>query len=234
MIEMPKRVCGAQLKPCDDGTYKLIVSSPQAEAWLDRHYTRIRGARKWFPGIDTKLVDTLRPIFENKGVYLIGKGPSLDVISEKHFPDSEIPIIAINDSIHKIETLTLSNPLYMMQQDTRLTNNTCPIKATIVCTVRASGNYKAYSNKLIYYPGQLGETYGSLTVICAIRLCHLVGTTHFKLLCFDSCVDQNCDYANCIGYRSDLTRGKKRFLTHRKRIIKMIGNKPFEFIKIVP
>jgi len=72
-----------------------------------RWYKRVEGA--------LPLEDFLR--IRCEFAYIVGKGPSLDSISAKCFKNLGAPVIALNDSIEKIESLQLVNPIYMLQRD---------------------------------------------------------------------------------------------------------------------
>lgn len=231
-MEIPQKLFSSTIKKCSDGSIKIILPDKEAEAWLDKNCKRIKGSLRWWPEEDSTKFDLLRPYFYNKTVYIIGKGPSLDKICEEDFlPD--LPIIAINDSIHKIETLAINNPLFMMQQDSSLERKANPKRAIPIVSYRANRYFKTYKTKVVYNPSELGCMASTLTVSCAICLCLILKVKDFIFLCFDSCMTQNCDYAECIGYKSDLKHSKKRFLYHKAQIIDYVKDTPYQFKSVI-
>lgn len=225
-MDIPERIGQSRIKRCSDGSVKIILPDKEAEGWLDKHYKRIPGYLRWWPEEDTKKFELLQKVVENQSVYIIGKGPSLDKITESDFLPG-FPIIAINDAIHKIEMLNLSNPLFMMQQD--FSDKTYPKSAIPIVSYKANSYFTKCKIKIVYNPYELGCSASTLTVICAIKLCILLKVQRFIFYCFDSCITQNCDYAECIGYPSDIKHNKKRFLGHRTQILEAVGTIPYEF-----
>ena len=218
--DFPRKIGNSYIKQCTNGAVKIVCHDKVAEQWLDQHCTRIDGRLQWWPEFDLHAFATVREHIENQLVYIIGKGPSLDNLSLDDFSDYGT-IIAINDSINKVEALPLESKvkhIFMMQQDSILSDKAHPKKATAIVSAKAARHLKTYEPKVIYYPGQLGHTYGSLTTLCAISMCKRLGVREFVMLCFDACLTKNCDYAKCIGYRPDLKTGKERFLAHGKLI----------------
>lgn len=61
------------------------------------------------------IIKTFRNLYKGEIMWIVGKGPSLQYLTKKDI--GEGPIIAINESIIKIEGLDLPNPVFSMQKD---------------------------------------------------------------------------------------------------------------------
>lgn len=225
---------GKSIRRNPDGSVYLTRRDTELEKYLDVHYERVGKGYLWRVRIEPTL-DTINLIssFKDKMCYIVGKGPSLDSISGKDFPENW-PIICINESIHKIESLQIENEIFMMQQDQGLKDTCRPKRGTIIISNHASQWYANDMKRYIYSPKALGLTTGSLTVVCAITLAKKLGVTGFVLLCFDACVNQKLDYASCVGYPH--TRGGKpnRFINHKKYIEDAVGNMKTTWITPIP
>ena len=155
--------------------------------------------------------------FKGRPCYIIGKGPSLDDLNEGDF-DIEVPILCINDSIHKMESLNIQNPLFVMQQDMSLKDACKPQRGTLIVASAAHNHYPDLCNKVVFHMEEL-QLRSCLTVIAAIRMLQRFGATELRMRAFDACINKNTNYASSIGYTS--TRGGKpsRFLEHRAKIM---------------
>ena len=212
-----------------DGTITLTRSNKQAEKILDRLYTRCKHDLRWFPKtISIKGIEELIDKFNGKPCYIIGKGPSLDKISEKDF-NFDYPIICINESIHKIETLKLDNFIIGHQQDAYLKNTCKPEYSAILLPEALEYWYADYLNKYLYRKADYKFNRSNLTVLMSMAIAKRLGTIKFILLAFDSCIDGNIEYAKCVGYLPIKGGDPKRFLGHKKRIIEYAENIPVEF-----
>jgi hypothetical protein len=223
MLIIPDHYRKHRLRQLADGSYMLARNHPPLVKWLDDNAIRVTNELRWFeiPITGKKLKD-LRCIFQGIKCYIIGKGPSLDYISEKDFKNTNYPILAINESIHKIEQLDLQNPIFAIQQDSSLKDSCLPKYSDILVSYQASRFYTDYNNKYIYIPSKYKMTQSFLTVSIAIEIIKSLGGTGIILMCFDSCVNQNLDYAKCIGHTPHSGGNPKRFLKHLEIINKSI------------
>ena len=228
---IPHVVAGQRIRTLGDGTFKLIRKNREAEAQLDANYIRVGKELRWYdggtPGLD---VDELKPIFNGKPCYIVGKGPSLDSITKEFFELTDAPILCINQSIHKIESLDLPNPVYLMQQDVVLKNECLPRKAPMIIGACLQYWYASVTNKYVIDPKMLGFKAPCLTSLYCIELARKYGSTRLIFVSFDACVNQNLDYADCIG--ASPTKGGKptRFLKHCDRIKNQLNGMEAEYL----
>lgn len=220
---VPASVFQQRIRIWDDGSFTLCRKHAQAEAWLDARFKRTKNELRWKKHMTPSLnLEGLRPFFTGKHCYIIGKGPSLDRITADCFADSDAPIMCCNESIFKIESLNLDNPLFMIQQDMSLQNTCRPKKETsrILVSEHSQHWYSMDMNRYVYNAIQLGVQDSQLTAICAIEIAKMLGTVSIDMCCFDACVTKEIAYAQCVGY-SPIKGGKpERFLTHRRHIEK--------------
>ena len=221
MDGVPAQINNQRITVHGDGSFTIPRRNREAEAYLDKHFRRVPGERRWFKQAHTGLdMEELRPIFEGKKCYIIGKGPSLDSITAGAFDEPTAPIIAINESIHTIEKLGLPNPTFALQQDMGLRDTCKPSRGKLLVSTHAQHWYAEFLNKYVYDYKELGVKQTQLSVICAIEIAKKYGTTSFDLICFDACVNKNIAYAKCVGHEP--TGDAKRFLTHPKHIEKHV------------
>lgn len=213
-----------------DGGYYLARRNAKAEAYLDSIAERIETLR-WRPrkNNDSPL-ESLKPFFEGRRVYIIGKGPSLDALTLDYFKNLDAPIIAINEAIHKVESLWPQNTVFGLQQDLKLTNTCRPLRAAMLVETKASNFYADYQFAYVFDNRLLGLPPNALSVAAAIKIALRFGATGFVFISFDACVNTKTAYAECIGSKSSDGGEPSRFLKHRKAIESYIGNSPAEWI----
>ena len=196
---------------------KIILprKDKKLEDILDRRFDRCQPLQ-WDYSARKENVDRLQNKYD-KGCYIIGKGPSLDNLVFEDFKD-DWPILCLNESIHKIESLGLINDIYVMQQDDTITDTCKPQKATMLITRKCESFYKDIVNKLFFSVGQFGLGEKSYSVIVAIRMARFLGCKELVLYGFDAVKNGNCDYAECIGHPSSDGGMPDRFTRHKALI----------------
>ena len=220
---VPAQINNQRITVHGDGSFTIPRDNREAEAYLNKHYRRVPGERRWFKTVHApQSLDTLIPIFKGKKCFIIGKGPSLDRLTEDAFDDESAPIIAINESIHKVELLQIKNPMFAIQQDMGLRDTCMPKRGAIIVSAHAQHWYAEELNKYVYDCRELNLESTQLSVICALTIAKKLGTTSFDLICFDACVNGTMDYAKCVGYEPTMGGDPRRFLKHRKHIEKHI------------
>ena len=218
---VPSEVNNQRIRVHVDGSFTISRKNREAETYLDNNFARIKGELRWIKSTNPPMdIELLRDVFKNKKCYLVGKGISLDYISSDVFEDKDVPIIAINEAIHKIEELDLLNPVFCLQQDAGLRNRCLPKKAALIISTNAQHWYAELKNKYIYNPRKLNTIRSHLSVICAIELLKSFDVTTLKMISFDACVNKDTDYAKCIGHPSKRGGDPDRFLKHRRYIDK--------------
>ncbi|MCK9463140.1 MAG: glycosyltransferase family 77 protein [Proteobacteria bacterium] len=224
---------GVKIRWLADGSFFLARCKRETAAILDLQFIRVGKQFRWIPMQATSFFIILKPFFNHKEVYIIGKGPSLDELVEDDFPDSETPIICLNESIHKIETLNISNPLFVMQQDVGIKDSCLPKRGTMIVSTQAKNFYtnKGLGDRLfVFSPFALRLQEATLTVRCAIALARTLGSNKIVFYGCDASMKVGAfDYAKCIGYKS--TRGGRveRFAKHKQIILKDVKGLPSEF-----
>lgn len=195
-----------------DGTLMIPRSNKALEDALDKKHIRYTGELRWVERKDAGLpMSDLEGLFTN-GVYIVGKGPSLDRLVREDFTEPW-PILAINESVHTIARLELENKVFGVQQDTDL-KDTCLAPGTKVLVSHKTHESYSDTDKYIYYPQEYNLTDQSLTVLIAIALAEHDGCENFTLLAFDS-FDSELSYAKSIGYEPEkFGQSRQRFVEH--------------------
>ena len=216
----PKVIDGMRVRIASDGTFFIPRGNKAAEQYLDKRFTRVKNELRWFPAFEGSTKTTvLEHEFKDKPCYIVGKGVSLDKLTESIF-EKDVPIICINEAIHKVEELNLPNVLICIQQDATLKNTCKPTRPEthLFITESCNGQYDDFKNTSIFRPEEFGIFSNSLTVIFAIKLAAFFGCTEFRLVAFDACITGNTDYASCLEHESKDGGNPNRFLSHRKKI----------------
>lgn len=220
---MPASIGGVRVTMTINGSYTIPRRNRVAEEYLDKIGIRCHRQLRWFLPLEGFDLDF------TESVYIVGKGPSLDQLRKEHFEPGR-SIFCINETIHKVLSLGLDNPLHVFSQDENL-DMTCKVKGpNYIIAPKIARFYIEHPNTTIINPGRVGPTASLLTVNFAIYTGRHFGVKHFDLLCFDACVNQNTDYANCIGHLSLKGGDPKRFLNHRNMIMGAIGDATLKFI----
>ena len=226
--DVPDRIGNVRIRKLGDGTFFIARQKKDVVEYLDSRFQRIKNELRWAPKeCAGKSLEDLLPIFKGRPCYVVGKGPSLDMIDS--FPELW-PVLCVNDSIHAIEKLNVPNPLFCIQQDMGLEDKCKPEKAGLIVAYKARLFYHDFGNKYIYQPSVfLNGAKTGITVCIAIEIAKYLGSTRFVFKAFDACMDGSTDYAGSIGYPATNGGSPNRFLKHRQRIERQIGDMPFVF-----
>jgi len=200
------------------GEYWIVRPHREAEKFLDEHACRVPGQLKWVPKfLSDRRIGELHSKFTDKVCQIVGKGPSLDFLRKEHFTDG--PIIALNEAIHAVEELQLDNDIHALQQDAKLRATCLPKRSPIFVETKAANYYGDIESAFLFQNSSLGLNPNSLSVTAAIAIAKTLGTSGFRLLCFDACVNQQTTYAKRIGYKSTWGGLPERFFGHRAKIL---------------
>lgn len=222
--DLPNEIFGQRIRRLGDGTVAIARYNKEAVNWLSAKLTRVPNELRWYmyKG-EWPSLEGLRSAFEGKTVYLIGKGPSLDEIKRSDI-DPDATVVCLNESIHTITKLELSNEIIGAQYDGEL-GSRCYADCPMIVTDRCYGYYTGYED---IYPVR-SHTVGGMCATLAINVAKQLGAKEFICLGFDAAVTKDCSYAESIGYQSDRVGDPTRFLNHRDRMIKAAGDIPIEF-----
>jgi SAM-dependent methyltransferase len=225
----PNDLYGKRLRRHPDGSVWLARPDKRVEKYMDQHYLRVGRDRRWhYPIKEPESVVSLKGKFKGKPAYIVGKGPTLDNITEADFED-DCPILVLNEAVHKIETLEVAN-IYLLQQDTGI--NCRPTRSRMLLHFYIKHLYPEMTERYIFTDTDFGRARHSLTVLVAIAAAKYMGCSEIRLWAFDAAVSGNTNYAKCIGHDPGRTSsgGQERFLTHRQRIEEECQPLPFTFL----
>jgi hypothetical protein len=226
----PESVDGQKPRVMIDGSFHVPRVKKDTAKRLDTEYNRVPNENRWFPKSKNTLdINVIRPYFDGQGCYLVGKGPSLDHLHPSVFHNSTWPIIAINESIHRVESLNLPNPTFLMQQDNCLFDSCKPKRAIALLTNEVQYFYPNIP-KYVFRWQDLGIRSRNITAVYAIAFAKKLGTNRFVLLAFDSCTMQNYGYAGCIKRPVTAGGDPARFASHRRTIERALGNVPVAWV----
>lgn len=229
--KIPKRVCGVRTRDAGDGSFWLPRVTKGMEEFLNQNFNKFPNELRWYPkSSGEKDLDDVAGYFEGKDCYMVGKGPSLDQLTKKDFKDPRLPVICINESIHKVESLDLPNKVFAIQQDSWLKDTCKPKYAGIFLTTSCRYWYPEIKEKYVFHYTQIDLKSNNLTAIYAIAIARKYQSTGFIFLCFDSCVNNDTGYGSCIGYNSDRGGSPQRFLTHKRSFIDHASPLKIDFI----
>lgn len=221
---------GVKVHYLDDGSFMIPRRDKSIEAVLDRMAIRIPNELRWYPkDVKCKPLNILSDQFKKQVCYIVGKGPSLDMLSKDNFGSG--PIIAINEAIHKVELLDLDNPIIALQIDNNLKDHCWSKKGNMLVSVNCGILYADHPNLYVFAASSLNLTQG-IGVCNAICLAKNFGAKELKLLCFDAYTHKITDYAKIIGYPSSKGGTPDRFLNQAINIKKQLNDSklPYSFI----
>ncbi len=214
-----------------DGSFWIPRSDKETEDYLDGLYVRVKGQLKWVNKIPN-ILNVFAGTHQGTIACIIGKGVSLDFIKARFFSDPSSPIICINESIHQIEKLGLPNELYVTQLDSTLLETCRPTKPDTKMFVgpQCANLYLQGVIKYVVDPASFGLNEGCISAQYAVMLARHMGCLSIEMYCFDGCVENSFNYANCIGYDSGKGGPKIRFASHRSLIKETAKNVPLTWI----
>ena len=213
-----------RLRRDPNGCMLLLKSKPKIEAMLREHCIQIDPIR-WRPKtivVNADLLD-MKDMYKGKKCYIVGKGPSLDTLK---IYNSDNPVICMNESIHKVEELGLTNPIYCIQQDAGLKDSCWCNTGTMLVSYLTQSWYAKHPNCIAYNPKDFPDTRNGhpLSIEMAIHFAKHWGCDSIIFKACDALKTGNTSYAECVGYTSDKGGDPNRFLLHRKYVYKALGD----------
>jgi hypothetical protein len=203
------------MRRAPDGSYFLTTEVGQEELIkkMDRNYERVPGELRWMPRHTKNEILGLSAKYVGKTCHIVGKGPSLDKLA--WLPDG--PVIAINEALHKVESIR-SNDVYGMIQDIGV--NVQPKFATLLLNLNVKGWYDFWDQKYCFKPSELGynDLPTPISAVMAIKAAELMGCSGICMYAFDGCLNGSLEYAKTIGHQ--VSGDASRFLKHRETIEK--------------
>ena len=217
MQKIPDTVLGVRIRKSEDCSIYIPRQNKAVEKILDRDFQRIPNQLKWFPIVaDGKNIDDLKDKYKGCDGYIIGKGSSLDNISKDIFTNPNAVVIAINESIYKIESLDLPNDIFGLQCDPLLRNTCKPDKSPLLISHHIQYFYPKMIDKYVFSYAEHIIHAQSLSAQICLSLMKMMGVRHVTMVAFDACVDGDVTYADCIGHPPE--GDAERFRSHCNRI----------------
>jgi len=134
-----------------------------------------------------------------KHAYLVGKGKSLDNVTEGWF-DETSSVWCLNQSADVIRGLLPKREVHCVQNDPWI-NYSPPISVFWHC--RSGISIGKHPKVQTYCPETLTGNWASPTCLCALELMHQSGIDCISMIGFDSYFDSSRTYANCINVKAD-------------------------------
>lgn len=212
------------MRKLGNGSFMIPRKNQIIEKRLDAEYARVPNERRWYQKYRGECIQF------TEDVYIIGKGPSLDNLSASDFlPDRDI--LCINDSVHKVKSLGVSNNIFVFHQDPQLVDKCKAENVTYVLHPHLRSLYKGIDCHFIE-PMSVGAINRVTTGAFAVCVAKFFGVKGFIMMCFDACVNKELGYADCIGYTPDQygNDDDNRFLKHRAYIDKALGMVPVSWV----
>lgn len=212
LAELKKRgIVGVRLQK--DGPLWLPRANPVIEKELDKLFHRIEPL-KWDVKLPNYDVLGLKDVHIGQLAHIVGKGPSLDRLP---CPLDGGPILAINEAIHKVESLGMTG--YVVTQDYHI--DCMPKFSTLLLHQRLRASYVTDLPVYLFNGCEPFKVRSQLTVLHAMCFAKLFGCVEAHLHCFDACVSGKTTYADCIGHGPTNSggAGADRFLKHKELIL---------------
>lgn len=192
------------------------------------------------PG-DQTTVQALRRRHPDEIAWIVGKGPSLALLSREHIGPG--PVIAINEAILAVEALDVANPLYSMQKDAdeyrlgeggegwfvQMRGATAPVAplrraALLVHLHESPDRMPAYCPRYVFdNVADFGLEWWEISAVVAAAVARLMGCARVVYVSHDACVGS--DIRECIPkpdgtfeIRSADAPFSADYLEHRRRI----------------
>ncbi|HPT70871.1 MAG TPA: hypothetical protein PLE74_01155 [Candidatus Cloacimonadota bacterium] len=199
-IEYPKEVKNCRRDPLG----RLILPKPnkQIEVILDRFAKRVEPlAWVLHPIEKRKIIGDTKDRYKDKVCYIVGKGPSMDNLKEKHF-DPDCPIIGLNQAIHKIESLNIKNDMYCVQQDSQLGEICWSKRGTMLLPYITSAWYTRHPSVFTYNMEDFNipNNFHPQSICMATHIAKLWGCKKIIYYGCDSFINGNIEYAKSLNY----------------------------------
>ena len=151
----------------------------------------------------------LKEKYKDETGHIVAKGPSILTLTAKDFGPG--PVVTLNQAIHVIEPLNLSNDTYSLQQDGcrpwkgrprpcpyECDKNYPPQKAALVLSQKLSPDcHPTYPNRYVFNPrNDLRMAWGHCSAVMAVGIVQFFGAREVKLYGFDA---QAGEYRTVMG-----------------------------------
>jgi hypothetical protein len=184
-------------------------------------------------GYRWRLLDPNNPFKETKNQYLglpcyiIGKGPSLDYLTEYDL-DPSYPKICINQAIHYVEDY-YDDHIYAAQLDVLKINESCwSTKGSMLLGIYSGRLYNSHPKKYIITPDLINhETRVDFTVGFAAKISQFWGCSKQIFVSCDASAIGEWGYPKQLQHLPDNMKYNKRFFTQRAIIERICNNHEF-------
>ncbi len=211
-----------------DGSLWIPRQDQETEAYLDANYTRIPGALRWIENSPASFNLALNK-YEGQTCYIVGKGPSLDLLSDKHIIEPGI-VIGINEAIFRVEYVISNHKLYGIQFDPPTTSRMPKSQMILSRTNKLLPRYKDLEDTIVFDQQGVGLGGGSITAQMAIFMARHFGCNKVYMVCFDGALGGICEYAKCTGTEARLGGAVTRFKKHKSLILDSAKHIPLRWL----
>jgi hypothetical protein len=166
------------------------------EGNYDQYLRRMKNGPDW-----PTLIERLRGAHPGETAWIIGKGPSLQYLKVSDIGDG--PVIALTESIAKVESLGLSNPLYNTQKDTCVDDYPTPPApkgaTLLVHRLESNDRHPDYRPRFVFdCPKDFNLPAHAFSSIVAVEIAKLMGCVKVVFIAHDAVTTGNLE--TCIPH----------------------------------
>ena len=189
-----------------------------------------------------KTVEELDRIHVGSEAWIVGKGPSLQLLKASDFGPG--PILTLNEAVLHVEPLEIQNPIYSIQKDgasPRFPNKCQCLNKTggkcefdmvhpsrsvlLVHELESIQCMRGYSPRLTFNNERMGIKWHDPSIFSALKMAQIMGCHRVNLLCFDSIThNSNNNFTPGIG------PGAGNYTLHNEWLLKVLEWIPHRFI----
>lgn len=183
------------------------------------------------------ILEQLKDLYKDKYCYIVGKGASLEFLSQDHFINHKAPVICLNDSIAIVQDLDIDNPIYSLQKDGNVEHMVKPYDDVVLIVQETEGYsrdwYPEHEKRLLIDPVKdfgfdLPQT---MAIRMAIALSQYMGCNHINFMCCDVLSNKEKTETFIVSERrSKQTSASEWYIKSRPYVINDIRNIPHVFI----
>jgi len=204
----------------------FIVPRPQMKQQIDyldscEDLLRYGDRLLWLPLGNAKILEGEE--YTGRPALIVGKGPSLDHLRKDMIP-SDFVVFACNESIQKVLSLDLPNPIMYCQYDKTVKYMTEDVTKIIV-SIECLSVYRYRENCFVLNHMKPAPV-GKLASLAAQKL----GIKDIVLVGFDGAFGGSCDYAETLSLKTG--KNKERFKRQGEDIIKALGDTNYEHVTL--
>lgn len=229
--DIPNSIANQRIIHNPDGSISIARPNKEAINWLNKNFLKLPNELTWVKVLSSQMKSI--DLGKIKYGYIVGKGPSLDNLTKKDFPDKKAPILAINEAIFKVNKLKLKNPVYLIAQDGHFKDTLGTGKTGALISKSLFNYYDDHKEKNImsFSPTAiLPRGMMNITVNIAITILKQCGAEELGLVSFDGVALGDTRYAEVSKTPIERGGNPRRFLEQKARIKACAQGTPIEYI----